>query len=134
MSKNTTSHHQRKKRQLLARDRIRQGVDGWRTGYVFRCYLCYEEFPPYQLEIEHKIPKSRGGTDELVNLGLSCQPCNTDKANMTVDEYREYKAQRRVGNQATIRKTFITDIWQGRLTHAISDYWPDRQDDNEGKQ
>ncbi|WP_459844363.1 HNH endonuclease [Halanaerocella petrolearia] len=39
------------------------------------------------LEVEHKIPKSCGGTDKLSNLTLSCKTCNQDKDNYTLKEW-----------------------------------------------
>ena len=39
---------------------------------------------------DHKTPKSRGGGSGD-NIVLACQPCNTDKGDLTEEEYREYK-------------------------------------------
>jgi hypothetical protein len=33
-----------------------------------------------QLEIEHVVPVSQGGTDDQWNLVAACQPCNAGKA------------------------------------------------------
>jgi hypothetical protein len=33
--------------------------------------------------VEHVVPKSKGGTDELNNLALSCQECNNHKSDKT---------------------------------------------------
>lgn len=41
-----------------------------------RCYLCQRTFPPATYEIEHIIPCSKGGTDDLYNLGIACRMCN----------------------------------------------------------
>lgn len=40
-------------------------------------------------EIEHMTPLSRGGSDTLDNLCLSCQPCNRWKYTKTADEFLE---------------------------------------------
>jgi 5-methylcytosine-specific restriction endonuclease McrA len=37
--------------------------------------------------IDHQIPTSRGGTDDLDNLVLACARCNARKNNKTADEY-----------------------------------------------
>jgi hypothetical protein len=49
-----------------------------------RCVYCKKKNIP--LEIEHIIPKSRGGTDRTNNLTISCQPCNLKKSNKLVSE------------------------------------------------
>lgn len=44
-------------------------------------YMCVECGTKENLEIEHKIPVSRGGTDELDNLRTMCKNCNLSKTN-----------------------------------------------------
>ena len=39
-------------------------------------------------EVDHSIPKSRGGTDHLNNLVPSCIRCNREKNDLTSKEYR----------------------------------------------
>jgi hypothetical protein len=46
------------------------------------------------VEIEHQVPKSKGGGDAKDNLVLACKPCNRAKSDRTVDEYRTYLAAR----------------------------------------
>jgi hypothetical protein len=45
------------------------------------CEYCYaqERFSPDPFSIEHIIPSSRGGTNDLDNLAFSCQGCNGHK-------------------------------------------------------
>lgn len=38
-------------------------------------------------EKEHVIPKSRGGSNRISNLVLSCRSCNQKKSNLTLEEY-----------------------------------------------
>jgi 5-methylcytosine-specific restriction endonuclease McrA len=129
VSKKTTSHHQRKRRQVLARDGIRiDDVEGYQVAYIFRCYLCLAIFPPYELELEHKLPKSRGGSDHLSNLGLACEYCNSDKANMTVEEYMEWRGLSNEARQASMKYQGRRRLSKG-LTYALSEYWPDNPDD-----
>ena len=52
-----------------------------------RCYYCGANASGNLGEMEHFIPKSKGGTCELSNLVLSCKPCNSQKADLTGDEY-----------------------------------------------
>jgi len=39
------------------------------------------------LEIEHIIPKSRGGSNKISNLTLACNKCNLSKGNKTAEEF-----------------------------------------------
>ena len=39
------------------------------------------------LEVEHIIPKSRGGTNRISNLTLACNSCNTTKGTKTASEF-----------------------------------------------
>jgi 5-methylcytosine-specific restriction endonuclease McrA len=39
------------------------------------------------LQIEHLVPKARGGSDRVDNLTLACKPCNQRKGNQTAAEF-----------------------------------------------
>jgi hypothetical protein len=47
-----------------------------------RCEYCQcpEAFSPQTFSVEHIVPKSKGGTDDMENLGFSCQGCNGFKS------------------------------------------------------
>ncbi|HAA46649.1 MAG: HNH endonuclease [Halomonas sp. 54_146] len=49
------------------------------------CAYCGDTDTP--LEIEHVVPRSRGGTNRVSNLALSCHPCNQAKDNGTLDDF-----------------------------------------------
>jgi len=46
----------------------------------FTCQYCGRRTPEVILEIDHIIPKSRGGTDDIDNLTVSCFECNRGKS------------------------------------------------------
>ena len=50
-----------------------------------KCVYCKET--GIKLEIEHIIPKSRGGSNRVDNLTISCRDCNVKKGNKTAEEY-----------------------------------------------
>jgi len=50
-----------------------------------RCAYCQATEGP--LEIEHLVPRSRGGSDRISNLALACVPCNQRKGNQTAVEF-----------------------------------------------
>ena len=68
---------------------------GTLTGYEVREYLlekwnrtcvyCNKKDIP--LEVEHIIPKSRGGSGRVSNLTISCKKCNQKKGNKTAEEF-----------------------------------------------
>ena len=58
------------KQMLLARDR-----------YV--CAYCAERCRFDQLEMEHIVPRSKGGEDSWMNLVAACKACNNRKGNRT---------------------------------------------------
>jgi 5-methylcytosine-specific restriction endonuclease McrA len=54
------------------------------------CYLTGEQIDIYQprtYEFDHIIPRSRGGTNTLDNLGICSKKANQSKKDMTPDEY-----------------------------------------------
>ena len=53
------------------------------------CYLTGDEFDPMDSQawsLDHILPKSRGGTNELTNAGQTIKLANQMKSDMTVDE------------------------------------------------
>lgn len=56
-----------------------------------RCAYCGAENVP--LEIEHIVPKSRGGSDRVSNLTLACRACNQAKGNRTAEEFGHAEVQ-----------------------------------------
>jgi 5-methylcytosine-specific restriction endonuclease McrA len=58
------------------------------------CVYCGIKDVP--MEIEHVIPKSRGGTNSITNLVLSCRKCNQKKGNQTAEEFGFPNIQKQV--------------------------------------
>lgn len=57
--------------------RVRYMVMKWCD---FRCQLCGRTGLEAQLEIDHRIPVARGGTNEITNLWVLCRACNAGKS------------------------------------------------------
>jgi 5-methylcytosine-specific restriction endonuclease McrA len=57
-----------------------------------KCVYCGAKDVP--LEIEHIIPKSRGGTNRVSNLTISCHSCNQKKGAMTASEFGHPNVQK----------------------------------------
>jgi 5-methylcytosine-specific restriction endonuclease McrA len=56
-----------------------------------RCAYCDAESVP--LEVEHIVPKTRGGTHRVSNLTLACGACNQAKGNRPVEEFLAKKPE-----------------------------------------
>lgn len=54
--------------------------------YGFKCCYCSKKLPTSELNLDHVLPKSRGGHTNWTNIVLSCIPCNTRKDNRTPEE------------------------------------------------
>lgn len=58
-------------------------------GTKQKCYLTGRsidlEKDNYQLD--HKIPVSKGGTNDISNMGIACPEANYSKSDLTIEEY-----------------------------------------------
>ena len=52
------------------------------------CNGCETHFPFRVMEVDHELPRSRGGTDHPDNLQLLCSGCNRSKGNKTMAEWK----------------------------------------------
>jgi 5-methylcytosine-specific restriction endonuclease McrA len=57
-----------------------------------RCAYCKVENVPMQ--IEHIVPRARGGSNRVSNLTLACEPCNLKKGARTAEEFGYPEVQR----------------------------------------
>lgn len=55
----------------------------------YTCHYCGDRSGDF--EIDHMIPVSRGGSDDLDNLVTSCRTCNRQKRDKTVEEFRVWR-------------------------------------------
>lgn len=54
--------------------------------YRYRCCYCGRRFPPAELNLDHVVPRSRGGVNDWSNVVSACRPCNLRKADRLPDE------------------------------------------------
>ncbi len=69
------------------------------------CNACGREFEMWDLEIDHIIPKSKGGGDYFENYQLLCSSCNRIKGNRPM-EYLRMKIETR-------ERVMKTQVWFG---------------------
>ncbi len=61
-----------------------------RDGY--KCAYC--GITGGKLEVDHVVPISKGGSNDLSNLTTACQKCNRQKKDKSVQEFKEWSALR----------------------------------------
>ena len=65
---------------------------GWQLrSYVFhrdgaKCVYCGNA-KAERYELDHIVPRSRGGANRVSNLVVSCHDCNVEKDNLSVEEF-----------------------------------------------
>jgi len=80
-----------------------------------KCAYCGKKDVP--LEIEHIVPKSRGGSDRVSNLTIACHECNQTKGNQTAEEFGHPKIQAKA--EKTLKATAFMNIVRSRLVNIL---------------
>lgn len=57
---------------------------------IGKCTYCFVSLAEHEGTLDHKIPSSRGGSNQLTNISLVCNDCNVRKGDMTHDEFLEF--------------------------------------------
>lgn len=61
----------------------------------FICQICENEFPEEELEVDHILPYSLGGSNQITNLMTLCRSCNVDKSN-SLDYYKSSEGKQKL--------------------------------------
>ncbi len=95
--------------------------------YSYRCGYCGHKFGSSELNLEHIIPRSRGGKTDWSNVITTCIPCNLKKGNRLPHEagmdllVRPSKPQWSGATSIAFRPSFkIKASWQ-RFVDSV--YW-----------
>lgn len=95
-------------------------------GYFVREYVlskwkracCYCKATGVPLQVEHIVPRSRGGSDRVSNLALACKACNQKKGSKTAGEFgfAEVQAKGRVplknaAHVSAIKTVVLKSLW-----------------------
>lgn len=66
------------------------GYQKWRRSRFLKqgglCFYCEEYMPFTRINVEHIVPRSRGGSNKPENLVLSCSVCNKEKGSRMLSE------------------------------------------------
>jgi diadenosine tetraphosphate (Ap4A) HIT family hydrolase len=109
------------------------------TGYVsgtlryevlkrakFRCELCGVSADVRALEVDHIVPRSRGGTDEADNLQALCYRCNAMKRDRDDTDFRgvgeTYQRREQGCPFCEVKKDHA--VSETELAYAIRDAFP----------
>jgi hypothetical protein len=96
----------------------------------FSCQYCGQKPPHVVLEIDHIIPKSKGGRDDMENLITACFDCNRGKSSEELsdipkimkDKFSDVK-ERRNQLKEFYRYQQEKDLFVDTQIEEISDYW-----------
>ena len=80
-----------------------------------KCAYCGKKDVP--LEIEHIIPKSRGGSDRVSNLAISCHNCNQEKDNLTAEEFGHPEIQKKA--RQSLKATAFMNVIRWKLVNML---------------
>ena len=81
-----------------------------------KCAYCGKKDVP--LEIEHIIPKSRGGSDRVSNLTIACHECNQSKGSQTAEEFGYPKIQTKA--EKTLKATAFMNLVRSRMVDLLN--------------
>ena len=84
--------------------------------FQYHCAYCHTANGPF--ELDHILPKSRGGSDRVSNLCLACHACNTAKGNMTAAEFGHPDVETQA--KAPLRDAAAVNATRHRLVIVLS--------------
>jgi 5-methylcytosine-specific restriction endonuclease McrA len=68
------------------------------------CHYCRKRIPMRNRTVDHRLPRSRGGTNERSNLVMSCKICNNVKGSRTEEEWRDEGMNTEIARQRAREK------------------------------
>lgn len=91
--------------------------------YGHTCQYCNGQSGDSVLEWEHKIPKSRGGSNSVKNAVLSCSACNRAKGSMMLSEWLDsINTRPRKTKLDEARMKGIKNVMEGKTTGVSNRY------------
>ena len=84
-----------------------------------KCVYCKKKDIP--LEVEHITPKSRGGSNRVSNLTISCHECNQKKGNKTAEEFGYPEIQKQA--KESLRAAAFMNNIRWKLVNILNCNW-----------
>lgn len=75
---------------------------------MYRCHNCGGYFKKSEIDIDHIIPRNKGGTDDLWNLQPMCKHCNRSKSDDTI------------GTVPDLAQSVVKNLVQGQSIDNVS--------------
>lgn len=70
----------------------------------FTCQYCGKKTPQVILHLDHIHPKSKGGSDDEINLITSCQDCNLGKRDKILKNPKRVNVKKEIENLKEVEK------------------------------
>jgi 5-methylcytosine-specific restriction endonuclease McrA len=116
--------------QLLHYDRVPHREVRFTRRNIFyrdrnRCQYCGRSFPQRELNLDHVVPLSRGGTSCWENVVCACLACNSRKGNRTPQEagMRLIRPPRRPAGHPVLRAAWLGPHYEQWRTFLDVAYW-----------
>jgi ATP adenylyltransferase len=92
----------------------------------FRCELCGISAEEKALEVDHIVPRNRGGGNDVLNLQALCYSCNATKRDRDSTDFRAVAASyaHRAGGCAFCEMPTARIVGENPLCYAIRDLYP----------
>lgn len=89
----------------------------------FTCQYCGRKAPDVILECDHISPKSKGGSNNIINLITSCKDCNRGKRDIRLSDSSELDKQRKQLEELQERRQQIKMMmeWRKSLNEIQND-------------
>lgn len=87
----------------------------------FTCQYCGASAPDVILEIDHIMPVSKGGTNDIMNLVTSCRDCNRGKKDKALSDNSAVKMQKQMLDDRQERRDQLAMMleWRESLEEEI---------------
>lgn len=82
-----SEHNRRARKRSTGGSYTPQEIEAQYKRQKGKCYYCSKKIAKYH--VEHVVPISRGGTNDISNIVLSCPSCNQKKGNRLPHEWPE---------------------------------------------
>lgn len=89
----------------------------------FTCQYCGKSAPEVVLHVDHIMPVSKGGDNEITNLITACQTCNQGKSNIELDDATAIAKQKQQLDELQERREQLEMMyeWQQSLLEIDQD-------------
>jgi CRISPR/Cas system Type II protein with McrA/HNH and RuvC-like nuclease domain len=86
----------------------------------FTCQYCGAKAPEVRIEIDHIVPVSKGGKDDLENLVTCCYNCNGGKRNIFLSD--NYLSEKQKNAKKKIKQKMINLTLTEEENKSINEY------------